>query len=152
MAWQRGRSYSQDLRERVLESDGLTCAQAAKRYSVSISYVVKARARRDRTGVLTTKQRGYRRPALVSGYEAEIVAEVERRPSITLAELRAWLRDTRGVSISMGTVWNVVRRLGLTLKKVDPRRRAIPRGCRGRPRQMASPPTPAEARTLGLPR
>jgi transposase len=33
-------------RERVLESDGLTCAQAAERYSVSISYVVKARARR----------------------------------------------------------------------------------------------------------
>src|ERR1700730_11695932 len=117
MAWPRGRSYSHDLRERVLESDGLTCAQAAKRYSVSISYVVKARPRRDRAGVLTTKQRGYRRPALVSGYEAEIAAEVEQRPSITLAGLRAWLMDTRGVASSMGTVWNVVRRLELTLKK-----------------------------------
>jgi hypothetical protein len=52
MAWQRGRSYSQDLRERVLAADELTCAQAAHRYSVSISYVVKARARRDQTGVL----------------------------------------------------------------------------------------------------
>lgn len=117
MAWQRGRSYSQDLRERVLAADGLTCAQVAARYSVSISYVVKARARRDQTGVVTTKQRGYRRPALVSGYEAEIAAEVERHPSITLAEVRAWLIDTRGVSVSMGTMWNVVRRLGLTLKK-----------------------------------
>ena len=117
MAWRRGHSYSQDLRERVLAADGLTCAQVAERYSVSISYVVKARARRDRTGVVTTKPRGYRRPALVSGYETEIMAEVERHPSITLAELRAWVMETRGVSISMGTVWNVVRRLGLTLKK-----------------------------------
>ena len=133
MAWQRGRSYSQDLRERVLECDGLTCAQAAERYSVSISYVVKARARRDRTGVLTTKRRGYRRPALVAGYEAEIAAEVERRPSITLAELRAWLTDTRGVSISMGTIWNVVRRLGLTLKKS---RSAPP----SNPERMSRPP------------
>ena len=152
MAWQRGRSYSQDLRERVLESDGLTCAQAAERYSVSISYVVKARARRDRTGVLTTKQRGYRRPALVSGYEAEIAAEVEQRPSITLAELRAWLMDTHVVSVSMGTVWNVVRGSDRRSKKVNPCRRAIPSRCRGRPRRLASSPTPAEARTLGLPR
>jgi transposase len=117
MAWQRGRSYSQDLRERVLAADDLTCAQAAARYSVSISYVVKARARRDQTGVLTTKPRGYRRPALVSGNEAAIAAEVERRPSITLAELRVWLMETRNISVSMGTVWNVVCKLGLTLKK-----------------------------------
>jgi transposase len=133
MAWQRGRSYSQDLRERVLAADGLTCAQAAERYSVSISYVVKARARRDHTGVLTTKQRGYRRPALVSGHEGEITAEVERHPSITLAELRAWLMDMHGVAVSMGTVWNVVRRLGLTLKKS----RSVPPS---NPEPMSRPP------------
>lgn len=122
MAWQRGRSYSQDLRERVLAADELTCAQAAERFAVSISYVVKARQRRDRTGVLTTKQRGYKRPALLSGLEAVIACEVQRRPSITLAELRTWLADTRGVLVSMGTMWSTLRQLGLTLKKVDPRR------------------------------
>jgi len=89
---------------------------------------------------------------LVSGYEGEITAEVERDPSITLAELRAWLMDTHGVSVSMGTVWNVVRRLGLTLKKSRSVPLSNPEPCRGRPRRLASSPTPAEARTLGLPR
>jgi hypothetical protein len=32
MAWQRGRSFSQDLRERVLAADDLTSRQAAERF------------------------------------------------------------------------------------------------------------------------
>ena len=91
MAWQRGRSYSQDLRERVLGADELSARQAAERFAVSVSYVIKARQRRDRTGVLTIKPRGYRRPERVAGLEPLIVRKVEQRPSATLAELRAWL-------------------------------------------------------------
>ena len=117
MAWQRGRSYSQDLRERVLAADTLTSREAAARFSVSVSYVIKARQRRDRTGALTTKPRGYRRPPRLAGLEAAIVREVERRPSATLADLRAWLCGTHGVSVSTGTMWRTVRQLGLTLKK-----------------------------------
>lgn len=117
MAWQRGRSYSQDLRERVLSANKLTCAQAAERFSVSISYVVKARQRRDQTGSLTTKPRGYRRPARLAGLGQAIMSEIERRPSITLAELREWLVENHAVTVSMGTVWNAVNQLGLTLKK-----------------------------------
>ena len=117
MAWQRGQSYSQDLRERVLAADDLTARQAAARFAVSVSYVIKARQRRDRTGVLTTKQRGYRRPERVAGLELLIVHEVERRPSATLAELRAWLLREHGLSLSTGTMWKAVRKLGLTLKK-----------------------------------
>ncbi len=117
MAWQRGRSYSQDLRERVLAADELSARQAAERFAVSVSYVIKARQRRDRTGVLTIKQRGYRRPERVAGLEPLIVCEVERRPSATLAELRAWLLAEHGISLSTGAMWQALRRLGLTLKK-----------------------------------
>ncbi len=127
MPWQRGRSYSQDLRERVLAANGLTAMQAATRFGVSASYVIKARQRRDRTGVLTTKVRGYRRPGLLSGLEDAIAAEVQKNASITLADLRAWLASTRGLTVSNGTMWNTVRRIGLTLKKsrsVPPNRRA----------------------------
>lgn len=127
MAWQRGRSYSQDLRERVLAADELSARQAAERFAVSVSYVIKARQRRDRTGVVTTKQRGYRRPQRVAGLEHLIVREVERRPSATLADLRAWLLSDHGVSLSTGTMWRAVRKLGLTLKKnrsAPPNRRA----------------------------
>jgi len=117
MAWQRGRSYSQDLRERVLAADELSARQAAERFAVSVSYVVKARQRRDRTGVMTVKQRGYRRPERVAGLEPLIVREVEQRPSATLAELRAWLLAEHGISLSIGAMWLALRRLGLTLKK-----------------------------------
>jgi transposase len=117
MAWQRGHSYSQDLRERVLSADELTARQAAARFSVSVSYVIKARQRRDRSGVLTTKRRGYRKPQRVAGLEHLIIREVERRPSATLADLRAWLLSDHGVALSTGTMWRAVRKLGLTLKK-----------------------------------
>ena len=117
MAWHRGRSYSQDLRERVLAADALSARQAAARFSVSVSYVIKARQRRDRTGMLTTKQRGYRKPQRIAGLEHLIIREVERRPSATLADLRAWLQSDHGVLLSIGTMWRAVRKLGLTLKK-----------------------------------
>ena len=128
MAWQRGCSYSQDLRERVLSADELSARQAAARFSVSVSYVIKARQRRDRTGVLTTKRRGYRKPLRVAGLEHLIIREVERRPSATLADLRAWLLSDHGVSLSTGTMWRAVRKLGLTLKKS----RSAPPSRRGR--------------------
>ena len=57
MVWQRGRSYSQDLRDRVLAADDLSSRAAAARFAVSVSYVIKARQRRDRTGSLSTKPR-----------------------------------------------------------------------------------------------
>jgi transposase len=117
MAWRRGRSYSQDLRERVLAADGLTSRQAAERFSVSVSYVIKARQRRDRTGALTTKVRGYRRPPRLAGLDEEIARHVQQHCSATLADLRAWLANTRGVSVSTGTMWRTLRKLGLTFKK-----------------------------------
>ena len=117
MAWQRGRSYSQDLRERVLAANDLSARQAADRFAVSGSYVIKARQRRDRTGALTTKPRGYRKPERVAGREELIRREVERRPSATLAELRAWLLSDHGVSLSTSTMWKSLRKLRLTLKK-----------------------------------
>lgn len=125
----RGRSYAQDLRDRVLAADELSSGKAAEHFSVSASYVIKARQRRDRTGVLTTKPRGYRKPPLVAGLEPVIRLEVERRPSATLDDLRAWLLGTHGVSVSMGTMWTALRDLGLTLKKSRsgrPSRRAPP--------------------------
>ena len=117
MAWVRGRSYSQDLRERVLAADELTARQAAARFAVGASYVVKARQRRARTGDLTTRPRGHRRPALLAGLDQEIEQEVGRRPSATLADLRAWLVATWGLSVSTATMWARLRDLGLTLKK-----------------------------------
>ena len=112
-----GRSYSQDLRGRVLASDELSAREAAARFKVSVSYVVKARQRRDRTGEVGTRPRGSRRAPVLAAYGPAIAAQVARYPSSTLADLRAWLGRENGIAVGMTTVWIAVRRLGLTLKK-----------------------------------
>jgi transposase len=45
-SWRRGQAYSQDLRDRVLAADAPSARQAADRFGVSVSYVIKARQRR----------------------------------------------------------------------------------------------------------
>ena len=127
MVWHRGVSYSDDLRERVLAADGLSARAAAARFSVSVSYVIKARQRRERTGIVTCKPRGSRKRPRLFGYEALLEQEVERRPSATLADLRAWLLGTHGISVSTGTMWTALRKLNLTLKKS----RSVPPSKRG---------------------
>ena len=112
-----GRSYSQDLRSRVLASDDLSARQAAVRFKVSVSYVIKARQRRDRTGEIGTRPRGSRRLPVLAAHGPAIAAQVARHPSITLADLRAWLGREHAIAVGMTTVWIAVRRLGLTLKK-----------------------------------
>ena len=49
MAWQRGRAYAQDFRDRVLTALGLL-REVAERFKVSPSYVSRARTRSSRLG------------------------------------------------------------------------------------------------------
>jgi transposase len=113
----RGQAYSQDLRERVLAADHLSAREAAAQFEVSVSYVVKARQRRDRLGLSTPGPQRSWMTCKLAAYHERIAGHVRLHPDITLAELGTWLADELGVRVSMGTVWNTLRRLGLTLKK-----------------------------------
>jgi transposase len=57
MLWQRGRAYSQDLRERVFAAweAGLRVGEIAEQLLVSIAYVSKALGREQRTGERTVR-------------------------------------------------------------------------------------------------
>lgn len=117
MAWRSGQAYSQDLRERVLAAvdGGVRVREVAPLFRVSISYIYKALARRAATGATTASARGgARRKALL--------AHLRAKPDATLGELRRWLFETRGVSISVGALWNGLDRLGWTLEKSRSRR------------------------------
>jgi transposase len=117
MAWRRGQTYSQDLRDRVLAADDESARELAERLGVSPSYVIKARQRRDREGRLTAgRRRSGPRPKLIDHYEA-IDRHVHERPDATLEERRAWLLATHGVSASIATLWNTLRRLKIRRKK-----------------------------------
>lgn len=103
----------------MLAANDESAREVAERLDVSVSYVVKARQRRDRSGRITAGPESFARRPMLADYHDAISQRVRERSDGTLEDLRAWLARS-GVSISLGTMWNTVRRLGLTLKK-DPR-------------------------------
>jgi transposase len=126
MLWQRGKAYSQDLRERVLAAadDGLAVGRIAALFRVSVSYVSKVLSRRDRTGRRTAlPQRGHLLPKLAAVHDA-LRTQVTARPDATLAELCTWLSQTHQVSASSGLMWKTLDALGLTYKKSRSGRRS----------------------------
>jgi transposase len=126
MLWRRGKSYSQDLRERVFAAadDGEPVGRIATMLRVSVSYVSKVLSRRRLTGQKTARpQRCHVAPKL-SGLHPAILEQVSSRPDATIAELRAWLLETHKVSASTGLMNKTLAGLDLSFKKVLPRRRA----------------------------
>ena len=115
VAWHRGRAYAQDLRDRVLAASG-SIAEIARHFEVSVSYVVRARARRRLGEESPRAQRNHVAPRL-AGLEPALAAEVERRNDQTLAELCAWAGREHGVRVGLTTMWKTLARLGLTLEK-----------------------------------
>jgi transposase len=119
MVWRQGKSYSQDLRSRVLAAadDGSLVGQIAVSFRVSVSYVSKVLSRRRLTGEVAARpQQCHLKPKLLSLHEA-IRAEVMARPDATIAELRRWLQETHKVYASEGLMHSTLVRLGLTYKK-----------------------------------
>lgn len=115
--WRRGVAYSQDLRDRVLAADGLSARAVAERYGVSISYVIKARQRRDRLGERTPGAQRSHVKAKLAEQDAALSAQVARQPDATLAELREWALRELGICVSITALWRRLRGLGLTFKK-----------------------------------
>ncbi|MBZ0134765.1 MAG: IS630 transposase-related protein [Planctomycetes bacterium] len=115
-------AYSMDLRERVAHArlNGEPTADVAERFEVSTAWVRRLMQRRRETGSIAVKngKRG-RKPKLDLLELQELVHE---RPDATLAELR----DTLGMDVALSTIFNTLRRLGITFKKSTPRRRAEP--------------------------
>jgi transposase len=118
--WRRGRSYSQDLRGRVLAAvdGGMAVRQAAPLFRVSVSYIYKALIRRRVTGDPgANPNRGHRPRKLSPPDEQALLARIEAEPDITLARLQDWLWEAQGVRLSNGGIWAAVRRLGFSFKK-----------------------------------
>ena len=118
MIWRRGRSYSQDLRERVFAASesGLRVGQIAKALYVSVSYVSKVLGRR-RAGETAARLQRCHVPGKLTGLHGAIRERVEARPDTTINELQIWLRETHKVSVSARVMWKALAKLDLTLKK-----------------------------------
>ena len=119
MLYQRGKAYSQDLRERVFAAsdDGERVGEIADLLRVSVAYVSKALTRRRTTGETTARQQhGHQVPKLAPLYAA-IRAYVAERGDATIEELRVWLLATHQVAASVGLIWHTLKLLDLSLKK-----------------------------------
>ena len=55
-------------------------------------------------------------PGKLDGYHEAVRAQVAAAPNMTIAELRAWMLATYGVSVSHAVMWETLRRVKLTLE------------------------------------
>lgn len=112
----RGKPYSQDLRDRVLDAAG-AIRDLAERFGVSPSYVSKAKVRLRESGERTARPFAGRPGRKLAPHTDALRERVAAVPDATLEELRAWVRTTLGVSVSIGCLWHTLDFLGLRLKK-----------------------------------
>ena len=115
------RAFDDDLRRKFLAAydrgtDGLRTV--ALYFGVSHGWARKVVGQRRRTG---QAERVRHRPGPASRITPEVKAYIEaqvaQQADLTLAELQRLLLSERGVKVSIGRLWGVLRGLDLRLKK-----------------------------------
>ncbi len=114
------KSYSQDLRDRVIdavEQEGMSRRKAAQRFGVSESSAIKWLQRvRDAGARAALAMGGHRRP-VIEPHRDLVVAALAEKSDITLQALCDRLLAERGVRTDASMMSRFLRREGLTLKK-----------------------------------
>lgn len=114
------RPLSTDLRKRVIEAvdGGLSRRAAAARFGVGEATAIRWVDRFRRTGRFEPHKMGPRSPrSPLEGCRDEILALIEARPDITLAEIVTHLRAHCGLTTSTSSVDRFFARHAITFKK-----------------------------------
>lgn len=115
-----GRSYSLDLRRRVIDriAGGQSRHGAAEDMSVSASFAVKLVARHAHTGSLEPAPQG-RPPGTgkLAPYRDFLIARVKEKPDITMPELAAQLEKHHGIEVDPASLSRFLCKAGLSFKK-----------------------------------
>jgi transposase len=112
------RPYSVDLRERVVRAveAGASCRSTARKFEVSVSFVIKLLQRwRRRGSVAPDRYGGWKRSALTD-HAARVQDLLMVEPDLTIAELRRRLAD-QGIAPSPAAISRFLSAQGLTRKK-----------------------------------
>ena len=115
--WAMPKSYSGDLRERVIEAveAGASRREAGDRFEISASSSIRWLQRWHETGSAAPKPRG----GSISRLEAvaeKVLTLIDEQPDLTLVETVAELRRRR-IRTSRSSLWRFLDRHGITLKK-----------------------------------
>ncbi len=110
--------YSADLRTRdaAAIAEGETCRSIAERFDIAPSTVVKWSKRVRETGSPAPAEFGGYRTCILEPHRAFILDEINKVPHLTLHGLKDLLA-TRGIMVSLDTVWHFLRREGQSFKK-----------------------------------
>ena len=111
------KSYSGDLRERVIEAveGGASRRETAERFEVSVSSAVKWLQRWQESKSAVPKPRGGSVSPLEE-FAEQILDLIAQQPDLTLVETVAELRKRR-IRTSRSSLWRFLDRHGITLKK-----------------------------------
>jgi transposase len=113
--------YSVDLRRRIVSAveEGMSKAQAARTFSVSLSSVKRYVNKADRGESLAPKKRPGSKPKLDEKATRLLAADLEERPYLTLRERCDYMEVMMGLSVSRSTMCRGISRMGSTRKKGD---------------------------------
>src|SRR5215210_585087 len=112
--------YSEDLRERIVsavEEDGMSKAQAARTFSVSLSSVKRYVNKAKRGESLAPKKRPGSVPKLDEKSTKLLEDDLQERPYLTLQDRCEYIEVITGLSVSRSTMCRAIARIGPTRKK-----------------------------------
>jgi transposase len=112
-------AYSEDLRRRIVDSvgGGMSKAQAARTFSVSLSSVKRYANKAQRGQSLAPKKRPGSAPKLDHKAMKLLEEDLKERPFATLRERCEYVRMMTGLSVSRSTMCRAIARVGSTRKK-----------------------------------
>ena len=111
--------YSNDLRRKLLEAHDRgegSLEELAQRFGVSAPWAWKISAQRKRTGRMERVEQRHGPESKVSGEVQERLQRwIRQQPDLTLQELQERLQETVRLHVSIGQLWQVLRRMKLGL-------------------------------------
>jgi transposase len=115
------RPYDNDLRRKFLAAHAAgkgTQCELAQMFGVSLGWVEKVLRQQRRTGQADRVEQRHGPVSRVdAAAKACLLRAIEDRPDLTLAELQGFLAEQQGVRLCIAQVWNVLKQLGVRLKK-----------------------------------
>ena len=114
------RSYSQDLRDRVIRAvteEGLSRRAAAARFGVSESSAIKWVRRFEQHGSKAPAGTGGHRPSKIKPHQAWIFGVMDAHKDITLDGLARMMADELNVRVDTGMLSRFFKGVGISFKK-----------------------------------
>jgi transposase len=113
------KSYSQDLRERVIHSwqSGKTQAWIAENFEISVSTVKRYIQHYGEQGHVKAKVQGYKQPTIRDEQLGELIKQLAAHTDATLEEhIQLW-GEQSGQWVSTSMMWRAIDRADWTRKK-----------------------------------